>query len=106
MPTARVGRPGTQELCQNAQNSPHMDSSPGPRDMLVLPWEGDPMALFSFPQSVMPRVGPEHEACARKERQERASRDDTLLMGELWAGLPGGLSCPGVLGKTAALSKG
>lgn len=67
---------------------------PGPGDMLVLPWERGPRALFSFPQSTMHRADPEPVACAGKEGRARASWEGASLLGELRASLPGAPSQP------------
>lgn len=68
-----------------------MDAGPGPRDLLALPGERGPRALFSFPRSMRHRAGPEHGACARKEGQERASREGAPALGESRASFPGPL---------------
>lgn len=54
----------------------------------------EPRTVFSLSQSARLRAGPQHEACAGKEGQDRGFRDGTSLTGGLRASLGRGLSAP------------
>lgn len=50
--------------------------------------------MFSLPQSARLRAGPQHEACARKEGQEKGFGDGMSLTGGFQASLGRALSAP------------